>query len=86
MRRSTDRLYPRAGEPRSFGPGSFGSRPYSESELRALRIVTERPGITVAELREALGVGNARGWQIVARLEVELVRRDGGQRTYRGPR
>ena len=39
--------------------------------------MTERPGITVAELRDALGVGNTRGWQIVARLEVELVRREG---------
>jgi hypothetical protein len=37
--------------------------------------VTERPGITVAELRDALGVGVPRGWQIVARLEVEHVRR-----------
>ena len=48
--------------------------------------MTERPGITVAELRDALGVGNTRGWQIVARLEVELVRREGEPRTFRGPR
>ena len=75
MRRSTDRLFPRAVEPRSFARSSFGARPYSERETEALRFVTERPGITVAELRDALGVGVPRGWQIVARLEVEHVRR-----------
>jgi uncharacterized membrane protein len=77
MRRSTDRLYPRALDLRSFGPGSFDTRPYGASETEALRIVTEHPGITVAELRDALGVGETRAWRIVARLEVELVRREG---------
>jgi uncharacterized membrane protein len=77
MRRSTDRLYPRSLDPRSFGPDSFGSRPFSARETEALRIVTERPGISIAELRATLGVSTTRIWQIVARLEAELVRREG---------
>jgi uncharacterized membrane protein len=59
MRRSTDHL-----EVRSLGP----------RELEALRLIEAQPGITVAELREALGVGKARVWQIVARLESGRVR------------
>ncbi len=81
MRRSTDRLYPRSLGPDSFGPDSFGTRPYGTSETEALRIVTERPGITLAELRDKLGVGKTRGWQIVARLEVAVVRRKRGPPT-----
>jgi uncharacterized membrane protein len=53
----------------------LGARAYSARETEALCLVTERPGITVAELRNVLGVGETRGWQIVARLEVELIRR-----------
>ena len=77
VRRSTDHLYPRALDPPSFGPDSLGSRPLGPRETEALRIVTDRPGITVAELRNVLGVGKTRTWQIVARLEVGHVRRDG---------
>jgi uncharacterized membrane protein len=55
----------------------LGSRSLSPRETEALRIVTQRPGITVAELRVALGLGEARTWQIVARLEIGHIRRDG---------
>ena len=84
MRRSTDRLYPRVSDRQSFGPDSLGSRPLSSRETEALRIVTERPGIQVFELRDALGVGRTRIWQIVARLEVGHVRRDGEPPAPRG--
>jgi uncharacterized membrane protein len=60
MRRSTDRLY------FALGP----------RELEALRIVAARPGLTVAELREALGVSRGRCFQIVSRLEGARVRRE----------
>jgi DNA-binding IclR family transcriptional regulator len=63
MRRRTDRLFPR-----SLGP----------RETEAVRLVQQRPGITVAELAEAMGVKMARAWQLVATLEVSGVRRDGG--------
>jgi uncharacterized membrane protein len=77
MRRSTDRLYPRSlDRGRAFAPDSIGLRPFSARETEALLIVTERPGITVAELRDTLGVGKTRIWQVVSRLEVELVRRE----------
>lgn len=76
MRRSTNRLYPRSPDRREFAPDSFGLRPFSARETEALRIVSERPGITVAELRDTLGVGKTRSWQIVSRLEAELVRRE----------
>ena len=69
MRRSTDRLFPR----------SLGER-----ETEALKIVSERPGIQVFELREALGVGRARIWQIVEHLEAGVVRRD-AERDARQP-
>lgn len=59
-RRSDDRLHPRLLGPR---------------ELEALALVEERPGIAVAELREILGVGRARVWQIVSRLEMSRIRR-----------
>lgn len=61
MRRRTDRLYLR-----SLGP----------RELEALRIVEQRPGITIAELADELGVTMQRVWQIVGRLEAGRVRRE----------
>jgi uncharacterized membrane protein len=61
---------------RARRPGSFGTRPFSARETEALRVVTERPGITLAELREAFGVGKTRNWQIVSRLEVGHIRRE----------
>ena len=46
--------------------------PYARPrELEALRIVEQRPGITIAELADKLGVSMQRVWQIVGRLEVE---------------
>jgi uncharacterized membrane protein len=71
MRRSTDRLYP---------------RPLGPRESQALEIVSERPGIQVFELRDALGVGRARIWQIVEHLEAGHVRRDGEPPADHGPR
>lgn len=59
----TDRLYPR-----SLGP----------REQAALRLVHERPGITVEQLADALGVGMKRAWQYVERLEIHGVWREGG--------
>ena len=53
LRRRTDRLYPR-----SLGP----------RELEALRLVEQRPGITIAELADELGISMQRVWQIVGRL------------------
>jgi uncharacterized membrane protein len=47
-------------------------------ERAALGIIESRPGITVAELRDELGVGKARIWQIVSRLERGRVRIDRG--------
>jgi DNA-binding MarR family transcriptional regulator len=45
---------------------------------RALTIIAERPGLTVAELRDALGVSSVRVWQIVGKLEyVGVLYRDG---------
>lgn len=40
-----------------------------------------RPGITIAQLRDALGVGPKRIWHIVDRLERSLVRRSGDPAT-----
>ncbi len=84
MRRSTDRLY--IADAHSFGSDSLGSRPLSPREIEALRIVTDRPGIQVTELRDALGVGRTRIWQIVARLEVGHIRRDGDPSARSGSR
>jgi hypothetical protein len=53
-RRRTDHLYVR-----SLGP----------REREALRPVVDRPGITVAELADSLGVSMGHAWQIVGRLE-----------------
>jgi DNA-binding IclR family transcriptional regulator len=38
-------------------------------EAEALRLVQERPGITIAELADVMGVSMSRVWQYVARLE-----------------
>jgi hypothetical protein len=61
MRRRTDRLYRRTLGPR---------------ELQALQLVADRPGITIAELAEALDVPMNRIWQIVGWLENARVRRE----------
>jgi DNA-binding MarR family transcriptional regulator len=61
MRSRTDRLYP---------------RPLGPREREALRLVEQRPGITVAELSAHLGVTTNRVWQIVRRLEMGRVRRE----------
>ena len=86
VRRSTDRLYSRTHDARSFRPSSLGLRRLSPRETEALGIVTKCPGISVAEMREALGLGEARTAQIVARLEVGHVRRDREPSAPRGSR
>jgi DNA-binding MarR family transcriptional regulator len=63
MRKRTDGLYSRRLGPR---------------ELEALRLIEARPGITVAELAESMGVGTTRMWQLVGRLEAGRVRRERG--------
>jgi hypothetical protein len=60
-RRRTDRLYIR-----SLGP----------RERESLALVQERPGITVEELADALGVTMNRMWGMLGRLEVSGVRRE----------
>jgi hypothetical protein len=61
MRRRTDRLYVTTLGPR---------------EREALALIEQQPGLTIAELADALGVGMTRAWQIVGRLEVGRVRRE----------
>jgi hypothetical protein len=61
MRRSTDRLWPTTQGPR---------------EREAQRIIEAHPGITIGELRDRLGVGKARAWQLVDRLQRGRVRLD----------
>jgi predicted DNA-binding protein (UPF0251 family) len=61
LRRRTDRLYPRQVGPR---------------ELEPLRLVEQRPGITVAELADEMGVTLNRVWQILGRLENGRVRQE----------
>jgi hypothetical protein len=61
MRRRTDRLYITTLGPR---------------EREALGLIEQRPGVTVAELAEALGVGMTRAWQILGRWERARVRRE----------
>jgi hypothetical protein len=39
--------------------------------------VEQRPGITVAELADTMGVSMQRAWQYVGRLEAGRVRREG---------
>jgi hypothetical protein len=70
-RRLTDPLYVRGLGPR---------------EREAYELVADRPGITVAELRDALGVGPSRIWHIVGRLEMSRVLRYGEPPRYLGPR
>jgi hypothetical protein len=86
VRRSTDQLYSRAHDARSFGPSSLGLRRLSPRETEALRMVTKHPGISVAGMGHALGLGEARTGQIVARLEVRHIRRDGEPPAPRGSR
>jgi DNA-binding IclR family transcriptional regulator len=59
-RHGADRTYP--------GTTSLGPR-----EAEALGLIQAQPGITVAELHDALGVGRARVWQIVNRLQAGRV-------------
>ena len=63
MRRRTDRLFVRTLGPR---------------EREAVRLIERQPGLTIAELADALGVGMKRAWQIVGRLEIGRVRRESG--------
>jgi DNA-binding IclR family transcriptional regulator len=60
MRRLHDSLY------RAVTPPRCRVRPV---EQRALTLIAQRPGVTVAELRDALAIGSTRVWQIVAHLE-----------------
>ena len=70
MRRLTDPLFAVGDADRS------GLRP---AERRALAAVCACPGVTVDDLRRRLGVGRARVWQLLDRLEwLGVVRRDGG--------
>jgi uncharacterized membrane protein len=71
MRRSSDPLYVR-----NLGP----------REREAYDLIAARPGITVAQLQDALGVGRKRAWQIVSRLEAGRVRRAGEPPRRIGPR
>jgi uncharacterized membrane protein len=61
MRRRTDRLFVTTLGPR---------------EREALDLIEKRPGLTVADLADTLGVGMTRAWQIVGRLESGRVRRE----------
>lgn len=61
-RKRTDRLYIRTLGPR---------------EREAVRLVEQQPGITVEQLRDALGVTPRRMWGMLARLEANGVRREG---------
>lgn len=61
LRRQTDHLY---------------VTPLGPRERDALELIEQRPGITVAELRDALGVGRARIWQIMDRLQRPRIRCD----------
>ena len=47
-------------------------------ELEALAVIEQRPGISVAELAEVMGVSLQRAWQYVGRLESGRVRREHG--------
>jgi DNA-binding MarR family transcriptional regulator len=61
MRKRPDQLYIRTLGPR---------------EVKALRVIEQRPGVTVGELAEAMGVTMTRAWQYVGRLEASRVRRE----------
>ena len=71
-RHVSDRLYLRADDP----PSSLGLRPLSPRESQALSVVTRFPGISVAELREALDLSDNHTNELVKRLEVDHVRRE----------
>ena len=78
MRRLHDSLY------RAVAPPRGRVRPV---EQRALTLIGQRPGVTVAELRDALAVGVVRVWQIVERLEwLGALHRNGGPPRRLGPR
>jgi DNA-binding MarR family transcriptional regulator len=78
MRRLHDPLY------RMLGPARGGVRP---TEQHAITLIEQRPGVTVAELRNALTVGSARIWQIVERLEwLGALHRSGAPPRRLGPR
>jgi hypothetical protein len=49
-------------------------------------LIHDRPGITVEQLADELGVGMKRAWQLVARLELLGVWREGQAPARRGPR
>ena len=69
MRRLHDPLYRAVAPPRGRA---------RLVEQRALTLIAKRPGVTVAELRDALAVGSSRVWQIVAHLEwLGVLHRDG---------
>ena len=55
-----DRLYVRSPGPRA---------------CEALKLIERRPGITLAELADAMGVGITRAWQYLGELEAGRVRR-----------
>jgi DNA-binding MarR family transcriptional regulator len=77
MRRLHDPLYRVLGSPRG------GVRPV---EQRALTLIEQRPGVTVAELRDALAVGTPRIWQVVERLEwLGALHRNGAPPRRLGP-
>jgi hypothetical protein len=61
MRRRTDRLFVTTLGPR---------------EREALGLIEQRPGLTVADLADALSVSRSRAWQIVRLLEAGRVRRE----------
>ena len=52
------------------------AQPLGPRESDALRLVEERPGITVSELAYALNLSMTRARQLVARLEGGRVRRE----------
>jgi DNA-binding MarR family transcriptional regulator len=62
------------------------SAPSAHAKREALDLIAAQPGITVTELRDALGVGQKRVWQIIERLEAGHVRRAGDAPMRRGPR
>jgi len=78
MRRLHDPLY------RAVAPPRGQVRPV---EQRALTLIAQRPGVTAAELRDALAVGRTRIWQIVEHLEwLGVLHRHGASPRRIGPR
>jgi hypothetical protein len=57
-------------------PTGCSSGRSARAEREALDLIEKQPGLTVAELADALGVGMTRVWQIVGRLESGRVRRE----------